>query len=163
MVKDHGYKFYLDKGISETNEGKFDEALESLDKAIVLNPYMPLAYFSKGIVYHNLRKFEEAYENYTKALNHDSKMTDAYFNRAQALLVNDNLSGEDLRLALKDFDKAIELDDKFIDAYYYAAVVEKKLKNYSSALTYLDKAIEIDPNAIHSKALKKLLLQKYIK
>ena len=70
---------------------------------------------------------------------------------------------EDLKKALQDLETAIELDTKFVDAYYYAAVIKKKLQDYRGALKYLDKAIEIEPEAVHSRALKKLIQQKYLK
>ena len=91
------------------------------------------------------------------------KKTDAYFNRAQVILADKESDNEKLKSALKDFDKAIELDPKFIDALYYKAVVQKKLEDYKDAIETLDKVLAIDPQAVYSKALKKLILQKYLK
>ena len=159
---EHDYKFYLDKGISETNEGKFDEALHSLDKAISLNPDCAMCYFSMAIVFHNIGEYETAYENYTKAIELNHKMTDAYFNRAQTLLADKEADEEKLKSAISDFNKAIELDSKFIDALYYKAVVQKKLKDYKGAVETLDKVLAIEPKAVYSNALKKLILQKYL-
>lgn len=160
---EHDYKFYLDKGISETNEGKFDEALHSLDKAIALNPNEAMPYFSIAIVFHHIGEYETAYENYTKVIELNHKMIDAYYNRAQALLADKDASNEKLKSAIADFDKAIELDPKFIDALYYKAVVQKKLENYKGAIETLDKVLAIEPKAVYSNALKKLILQKYLK
>ena len=39
---------------------------------------------------------------------------------------------------------------------------EKKAKDYHKSLEYLEKLLKIQPDAIHARALKKLLLQKYI-
>lgn len=89
-------------------------------------------------------------------------MTDAYYNRAQTILAFDNPDENELKQALKDLSKAVELDPKFIDALYYKAVVQKKLKDYEGAVETLDKALEIEPQAVYSKALKKLILQKYL-
>lgn len=74
-----------------------------------------------------------------------------------------NAGDEKLNLALKDLDKAVELDPKFIDALYYKAVVQMKLEDYNGAVETLDKVLSIDPQAVYSKALKKLILQKYLK
>ena len=38
----------------------------------------------------------------------------------------------------------------------------KKLAKYNEAIEYLDKIIEIEPDAINTKALKKLILTKYL-
>ena len=108
-------------------------------------------------------EFEAAYENYTKAIELDHKMVDAYFNRAQALLADQSADNEKLKSAISDFDKAIELDPKFIDALYYKAVVQKKLEDYKGAVETLDKVLAIEPRAVYSNALKKLILQKYLK
>ena len=155
-MSEHDYKFYLDKGISETNEGKFDEAMHSLNRAIALNPDSAMPYFSLAIVFHNLNELEPAYE-----INH--KMIDAYYNRAQVLLLDKNADNEKLKSALKDLDKAVELDPKFVDALYYKAVVQMKLEDYKGAVETLDKVLAIDPQAVYSRALKKLILQKYLK
>lgn len=163
MAAEHDYKFYLDKGISETNEGKFDEALHSLDRAIALNPDDAMPYFSMAIVFHNINELESAYENYTKAIKLNPKMIDAYYNRAQSMLADKDAGKEKLKEALDDLKKAIELDPKFIDALYYSAVVKKMLGEYESAIEDLDKVIALEPNAVYSKALKKLLQQKYLK
>lgn len=155
------YKFYLDKGINETNEGRFDEALHSLSRAVGLKPDDALCHFSLAIVYHNMNELKAAYDSYSKAIECKPDMIDAYFNRAQVLIAEkDESKSDDI---LKDLNKAIELDEKFIDALYTKAVVQKKLKDYKGAIETLDKILEIDPTAVYSRALKKLILQKYIK
>lgn len=155
------YKYYLNKGIQETNEGKFDEALHSLSRAVGLKPDDALSYFSLAIVYHNMNELAAAYSNYSKAIEFKPDMVDAYFNRAQVVLQGEDVGEIKLNMALNDLQKASELDPKFIDAFYYSAVVQKKLGDYDGALKNLDKALAIDHNAIYSKALKKLILQKY--
>lgn len=157
------YKHYLNQGIQETNEGKFDEALHSLSRAVGLKPDDALSYFSLAIVYHNMNELVSAYDNYSKAIEFNPEMVDAYFNRAQTIMQGENPSDIKLNMALKDFQKAGELDSKFIDAFYYSALVQKKLGDYQGALENLEKVLALDPNAVYSRALKKLILQKYIK
>lgn len=157
------YKYYLDLGITETNNGNYDKALTALDKALELKPQSALCYFSKAIAFYNKGDIESAYNNYSKAIEIDNKMIDAYYNRSLIVLADEKSDVIALQNALEDFNTAITLDTKFVDAYYYKAVTQKKLKDYNGALETLNKVLEIEPNAIYSKALKKLLLQKYIK
>jgi len=84
-------------------------------------------------------------------------MTDAYFNRGQ-LIFNTNP-----KLALDDFVSAVALDPKFIDAYYSIAAIQKNSGQYEDAIKNLDKIIELEPHAVNAKALKKLILTKYLK
>lgn len=155
-------KFHTNLGIEKTNQGDYQGAIEEFDKAIELNPTWALTYFSKGIALHYQRKIEEAYENYSKAIVCDEKMIDAYYNRAHILLLDEKPSDETLQKALSDLEKALEIDKNFIDAYYYSAVVKMKLKNYQGALDDLDKLLTLEPDAIQSKALKKLIIKKYL-
>lgn len=163
MTETKDYKYYLNYGIELTNNGKFEEAVAEFDKSLELNPNSALTYFSKGIAYHNLNKLEDAYECYTKAIECNPNMIDAYYNRAQVILAYDEPSDDELKSALSDLQKASELDTKFIDAFYYAAVIQKKLGTYQDAIDSLDKVLALQPEAVHSRALKKLILQKYLK
>ena len=69
---------------------------------------------------------------------------------------------KELKSAREDLKKALSLDEKFVDALYAMAAVEKKLGEYHSALEYIEKLLLISPDALHAKALKKLILMKYI-
>ena len=73
-----------------------------------------------------------------------------------------DIQNPDIKKAVEDLEKALELDEKFLDALYAIAAAHKKLGNYQTALNYLDKLIKIEPDAINAKALKKLIQQKYL-
>ncbi len=163
MTEQKDYKYYANLGISQTNCKNYSEALDSLNKSIELNPDYALAYFSKGIIFHMRNELQAAYENYTKAIEKNPEMTDAYYNRAQSILAFENPDDNELEKALIDLEKAVKLSPNFVDAHYYSAVVKKKLKDYKGALQSLDKALAIEPQGVYSKALKKLILQKYLK
>lgn len=159
----HDYKYYANLGVDETNKGNFDSAIEALDKAIELKPDRDFLYFSKAVAFHNKMELEEAYENYKKALEINPKMIDAYYNLAQVILARKPAGNEDLKEALNNLEKAVELDEKFADAYYYIGVIKKNIEDYEGAIKALDRVIAIQPDAVYSKALKKLILQKYLK
>ena len=62
----------------------------------------------------------------------------------------------------EDLEKALTLDEKFLEAMYAIAAAHKKLGNYKLAVKYLDNLLNIEPDAVQARALKKLLLQKYL-
>jgi len=88
-------------------------------------------------------------------------MCDAYYNRAKIMLERKDCEA-DLDKIIDDLNKALELDENFVDALFALAAAQKKKRNYNLALEYLEKLLKIQPDSIHARALKKLLLQKYI-
>lgn len=150
-------KYYLSLGIQEINKGNFLEGIKNIDESIKHNEKSDVAYFYKAVGYHNLNNTDLAYENYTKTIELNKNMIDAYYNRGQ-LMLKDNP-----KQALDDFVSAVALDSKFIDSYYAIAAIQKNLGQYENAIKNLDKILELEPMAVNAKALKKLILTKYIK
>ena len=141
----------------------YEEAIDFINKSLELNDKWEIPYFYRGVANQALENFDEAILDYTKALEFNEKMTDAYYNRAKILLSRKDIENPDLNRAVVDLEKALDLDPKFISALYAMGAAQKKLENYEKALEYLDRAIELEPDFIHAKALKKLILSKYIK
>ena len=150
-------KYYLSLAIQEINKGNFFEGIKNIDEALKYNDKSDVAYFYKAVAYHNLNNIDLAYDNYTKTIEINKKMIDAYFNRGQ-LILKDNP-----KQALDDFVAAVALDPKFIDAYYAIAAIQKNLGRYEDAIKNLDKILELEPMAVNAKALKKLIMNKYMK
>ena len=157
------YKYYLDYAIYDIQCNKYEEALEKLNKSLNLKSNWEIPYFYRGVVNQALDKLDDAILDYTKALKFNDKMTDAYYNRAKILLSRKDIQNPDINRAVSDLEKALELDENFIQALYAMGAAQKKLENYEKALYYLEKAIELEPDFIHAKALKKLIHTKYLK
>lgn len=156
------YKTYLDEGISDINNNRFSDAIKKINKSIELKNDWDISYFYRAVANQALEKYNDAMLDYTKTIQLNDKMTDAYYNRANIILSRKDIENPNIKNAVKDLEKALELDPKFVDALFAMAAAQKKLGEYHKALEYLEKLLEIEPNAIYAKALKKLLLQKYI-
>ena len=59
-----------------------------------------------------------------------------------------NAKNGDYYGAIADFNKTIELDPDFADAYENRGISKRKLKDYYGAIADYNKAIELDPNYI---------------
>ena len=160
MEKD--YKYYLDNGIFEFRHGRFEAALENFAKSIELKNDFEISYFYRGAAHQVLENFDEAMLDYTKSIQLNPKMVDAYYNRAKIILERKDIINPNFLGAVQDLEKALELDDKFVDALFAMAAAKKKLGKYEEALEFLDRLLSIEPEAVHARALKKLLLQKYL-
>ncbi len=156
------FKIYLDNGIYDIQDGKYKEAVENINKSLELKNDWEIPYFYRAVAYQALEQFDDAMLDYTKALQLNPKMTDAYYNKARITLSRKDIENPDIYGAVKDLEKAIELDENFIDALYAMACAQKKLENYTAAVEYLDKLLKIEPDAVNAKALKKLIEQKYM-
>ena len=149
------YKKYLDEGIYDIKSGKYDSAIEKINKSIEIKNDWEISYFYRAVAYQALEHFDEAMLDYTKALQLNEKMTDAYYNRARIILTRKDIKEPDFEAAVENLEKALKLDEKFLDAMYAMAAAHKKLGNYSKALEYLEKLIELEPEAINARAFKK--------
>lgn len=157
------YKYYLDNGIYDIQSGKYSEALDKINKSLEMKNDWEIPYFYRAVANQALENYDDAILDYTKAIQMNEKMTDAYYNRAKILLSRKDIENPDLKRAISDLEKAIELDPKFTDALYAMGAAQKKVENYHKALEYLHRAIEIQPDFVHAKALQKLILTKYLK
>ena len=155
-------KKYLDEGIYCIQDGKFKEAIENINKSIEIKNDWEIPYFYRGVAHEALQEYDEAILDYTKSISYNPKMTDAYYNRAHILLSRKDIENPDINRAISDLEKALELDNEFIDALYAMAAAQMKIKEYHKSLEYLEKLLQIQPDSINAKALKKLLLNKYI-
>jgi len=155
------YKKLLDEGISLIYQSKHKEAIELISKSIELKNDWEISYFYRAVANQANEQMDEAILDYTKALKINPKMCDAYYNRAKIMLEKKNCE-VNLDKVIDDLNKALELDENFIDALFALAAALKKKGEYKEALVYLDKLLNLQPDSVHAKALKKLLLQKYI-
>lgn len=156
------YTTYLDEGLSDFNNGKYSEAIEKINKSIELKNAWEISYFYRAAANQALQRYDEAMLDYTKAIQLNNKMTDAYYNRANIILSRKDIENPNITNAIEDLEKALELDEKFVDALFAMAAAYKKLGKYHQALEYLEKLLKIEPDAIYAKAFKKLILEKYI-
>lgn len=156
------YKSYLDRGIEAIYQGELNKGIDFINQSIELKNDWEISYFYRAVAYQAIEKFDEAILDYTKSIQINPKMTDAYYNRAKITLTRKDIPNPDITKAVEDLQKALEQDEKFLDALYAMAAAQKKLGNYQIAIDYLDRLLAIEPEAINARALKKLLLQKYV-
>ena len=162
MEEKFQYKYYLDEGIKDIYEGKFISAIEKISKSIEVKNDFDVSYFYRAVAYQSLENWDEAMLDYTKSIQLNPKMTDAYYNRARIILSRKDIKNPKIENAVSDLEIALELDENFVDALYAMAAALKKLGEYEKAIAYLDRAIEIEPDAVNAKALKKLIQTKYL-
>ena len=140
------------RGTKQNSDSDYEEAIESLSKAIELDSDYTNAYNNRGISYAELGHPQKAINDYSNAIELGPDYAIAYSNRGVMYAA----LGEDQR-AIDDYNRAIQLDPEYTDAYSnrgnrYAALGEDQ-----RAIDDYNRAIETDPDytdAYHNRGVR---------
>lgn len=117
---------------------QYKEAISVYSAALKYNPDNYELYYNLGLVYTMLNDFQSAKEAYDKAaqINHD--LYNGYYCLGKIALLN-----RDLELAEEYFSKAL-MGELEADAYYELAKIYMMANEKDKAITFVNKAIELD-------------------
>ncbi|MBI3794393.1 MAG: tetratricopeptide repeat protein [Nitrospinae bacterium] len=91
--------------------GMFDDAVKEFSKAAEINPSDARIYNLLGICHRHMKRAVEAIASYKKAISMDPTDEHIHYNLARAYLLND-----DLQSAKGEFEKAVGLNQGFVEA-----------------------------------------------
>jgi tetratricopeptide (TPR) repeat protein len=147
-------KNYFDLGKLEMKNQNFNEAIKNLSTAIAENQNRAEAYFARGLCYNLIKDYEKSTADFTSAENLGFKDIRLYTLRSFAF---DQIN--DQNLALKDLNKALEIDPEFYPKNYYnRGALQVKLKNYRKALLDFNEYLKREKESIGYFERGKLLL-----
>ncbi len=109
----------------------------------------------RGMAYFVQSEYERSIDDFTNALYFNPENYRALNNRG---LVYKMESQHDKALA--DFEASIEIFQNQVDGYYGCSLIHYDLENYSSAITYCNKALNIKPDFSPAKQLKSIIASK---
>jgi predicted O-linked N-acetylglucosamine transferase (SPINDLY family) len=122
---------------------KFEEAIESFDKAIQYKPDFAEAYYNKGVLLQSAKDDVAATSYFKKAISINPDYAEAYAN-----LGNIWEQAEELDLALESYSKAIDINGNYSLAYFNRGNILQKINKYEEALSDYRKATEIDATLV---------------
>ena len=96
--------YWIYKGYTAVDNGKYDEAIANYTKAISLNPSFMEAYRYRGTAYCFVKKYNEALADFDRAIKLDPEDA-ASFNCRGSVYEELGI----LSMAIKDYKKAVEL------------------------------------------------------
>jgi Flp pilus assembly protein TadD len=142
-----GYDDFLNQGTVALGQGRYEEAVQQLEKAIALRPDSARAHNFLGMAYEQRKQYELAKERFEKAIAIDPSFPSAYNNLGGVL----SLEGrwED---AVPLFHKALGLAPGMVAAHYNLGHALLATGQVEQACTYLLKAITLDPDFLGSGA-----------
>jgi len=119
---------------------KIQKALKKIEQEQYVDPEKCLEHKAKGNAFFKEGKWPEAVKEYTEAIKRDPKNHTVYSNRATCyakLLAFDN--------SLKDCEKCLEIEPKFVKAWIRKGRIEHLKKQYHKAIGSYEKAMAIEP------------------
>ena len=118
-----------------------EEALNSLETALQINPKNGNYWFNKGMILEETEKYEEALEAYRQAAALNPSLDMAWYRQGRIMAMQGSLN-ESLPL----LDKAIELDSKNADAWNTKGLVLMELNSLEEAQSCFEKALALQPS-----------------
>lgn len=178
---------YLNQAKFFLGSERFEDGIDSINKAIAIDRMNVEYYIYKSILLANLERFDEAIIELNNALKVDRKCAEAYFHLGNmALLKNDKNNGienynkaiaygyddaqiyfnlgmmyeedGDDELAIRNYSKAILKDPLRVDARVRKAQIYIANEKYPEALETLNELILADPDLFEGYHLKSVLL-----
>lgn len=149
-----------DQALQSYNAGQFQAAVNSLDRAINLNPQFAEAYVLRGLAREKTGWQEGAIADYNLAIqllpDGEVKAT-TYYNRA---IAHSNL--RQVQAAIDDFSAAIQLKPNYPEAYYQRGFIRSENNDAEGGLADFTAAIQQNRNNLRAYAQRGLTLEGYL-
>ncbi|MBE0448029.1 MAG: tetratricopeptide repeat protein [Actinobacteria bacterium] len=127
-----------ERGIEFYRQGKWDEAIEELKKAIAGNPKDIYAQFQLAYAYEQKGQLDNAYKRYQEILKINKDSADAHNSIGNILIQK-----KELDKAITEFETAVKLKTDFTGALANLANAYVQKKEFEKALATYDRLAEI--------------------
>jgi tetratricopeptide (TPR) repeat protein len=148
-------------GDTYVRAGRYEEALDSFDRCIALEPDSADAYYDRAILYFNLGRYNRAIGDYDKAIELNPNSAAAYNNRGNAYAAS-----HQLQEAIRDYEKAMALEPRSALPYFNRANARSQIGRTAEAIQDFSEAIALKPEypeAYNNRAAAYFELHEYNK
>ncbi|MDR0314229.1 MAG: tetratricopeptide repeat protein [Treponema sp.] len=132
---------YFNRGSDLIQEGKYDEAIQELDRALTINKNFAEAFSYRAFAYSKKGDNERTIADYTAAIELQPNFPAALNNRGLAY----EKKG-DLDRAIADFSTAINIKPDYIEALNNRGLTYNSKGNYNQAIADLNTVLRIQPD-----------------
>ena len=137
---DYTEEDYVYLGLAFDQQGNFEKAIDTYNKAIELAPQYAWAYNNRGFARRVSGDPHRAITDFNQAIVLNSQYVAAYNNRG---LAKHDLN--DYQGAIADFDQAIQLNPQDASAYNHRGAVKYDAGDPQGAIADFDQAIQLNP------------------
>jgi tetratricopeptide (TPR) repeat protein len=119
---------HFEKGVALSSEGRYDEALSALKKAVRAYPDYGDAYYNMGVVYHALGSEEDAAKAYERAIDINPRDAGAHNNLGNIFIRQTRLSE-----AIRELEEAVRINPEYERARHNLALAYYLARMYHRA------------------------------
>jgi tetratricopeptide (TPR) repeat protein len=136
-------------GNAYLRQGRLDEAMEELRRAVDLRPSYARGHNDLGIAYERVEREEDAVAEYREALRWMPDFAEAHHNLA-GILAAQGRTDE----AVEHYERALQIQPDLAEGHYYLAIILLSRGQAEDGIAHLRKAVELEPG--HTKAQRAL-------
>lgn len=129
---------FYGKGAALIILGRYEEALEAIDRALDINPYNEVAWVNKGNALTKMGRLVDALRSFNAAIKVNPAYEVAWNNKGNALARLGRYEE-----ALRCYEKALELDPDYRGAWVNKGYVLAKLGRYDEAAACADRVLRL--------------------
>ncbi|KRX10106.1 WD40-repeat-containing domain [Pseudocohnilembus persalinus] len=134
-------KARYNKAVSLQKLKRLDESLIEYDEVIKLDPTFVNPQFNKGVILQTQPgKEKEALECFEKVLEIEPTLLSAGYYRGKLLVFTENY-----KEAGSHFDALLKNEMMVPESYYYKSLISYRDGDYETAINFVEKALEVDP------------------
>jgi tetratricopeptide (TPR) repeat protein len=134
------------------------EAIADFDKAIEINPKFARAYYSRGLAKNYFQNQAGIFE-FTSSKEHDYLLTKSSGKKSRIFTPK----VEDYHGVIADFDKAIEIDPEFAEAYYSRGMAKNFLQHRANKIYDFNQSAKIKSETETAAQTDGFIKEEYIK
>jgi len=158
-VKLHNFldKLIFDALDAHSNQ-QYDKAVEIYTQILDMeldSKVRSIIYNHRGMVYFIQSEYQKSIEDFTQAIKSNNDNFRAFNNRGLAYKML-----HDYNKALNDLETSLQLNQMQVDANYSCASLYFDLQNYTTALVFCDKALNIKPDFEPARKFKAVISSK---
>ena len=133
------YEHHLDNGVRHRCQGRYNDALVSLNEAVRLNPNSAPALIHRAHIYGNMGDFDLAIQNFDAAIKINSTVADYYF-----FIAKEYTNSRRFTQAVVDLERAVSLNPHDNENWEALGCAHLECNNYQNAITMFDRALLSD-------------------
>ncbi len=157
-------EYHYNEGLRALDADRLDDAMREFDRAVALDPKLPLGYIGKGLVLGKKGDFKPAFENMEKAKDLETKGIEARIGMIRLygmqMAKDQKKVGDLVKAAEKEFKTANEKEPNNPRLHYYMGMCYKMALDFDKASTMFRAVLDMNRDFVGEANAEWSVIQK---